>query len=244
MSRKPIEKGKHWTDKDKLKVIAAFSVLGNATKVEEVTGVPSNTINYWKTLPWWFEEMEKLRRSEDDAMISGYGKIMKKTIEKLEERIDNGDMVILRDGSTVMKPIPAKDLAHISTAATNARQKIRGEGLDNQIKTLTVQERLQQLSEKFMSFTKNITIDGEILSKEIVDEKVLGEEGTQEGRDEGIQTLEIQAQDGREEGTQGEVLNAVQDLQASEDDGSGSPQSSLRKEGGDSPEGSTGFQPS
>lgn len=164
MSRKPTETGKHWTDRDRIKVIAAFSVLGNATKVEEVTGVPANTINYWKTRPWWFEEMEKLRKSEDEAMVSGYGRIMQKTIEKIMERIENGDVVILRDGSQTNKPISARDLANISTAATNSRQKIRSEAIDNSIKTLTMQDRLQKLNEEFTRFVKSKPIEVEVIS--------------------------------------------------------------------------------
>ena len=167
MSRKPTDKGKHWTDRDRLKVVAAFSVLGNASRVEEVTGVPANTINYWKTLPWWFEEMDKLRKAEDETMISGYGKIMQKTIEKLEKRLEEGDIVILRDGTQVNKPVSAKELAYISTNATNSRQKIRGEAIDNAIKTITIQDRLKQLHDQFASFTKGKTIEGEVISKEI-----------------------------------------------------------------------------
>lgn len=164
MSRKPIEKGKHWTDRDKLKVIAAFSVLGNATKVEEVTGVPANTINYWKTCPWWFEEMEKLRKSEDDTMISGYGRIMQKTIEQILNRIENGDVVILKNGEKTLKPISGKELAYISANATHARQKIRGEAIDNAVKQITMQERLQKLNEEFTRFVKSKPVDVEVIS--------------------------------------------------------------------------------
>lgn len=181
MSRKVTDTGKHWSTRDKLKVIAAFSVLGNATKVEEVTGVPANTINYWKTLPWWFEEMDKLRKAEDETMISGYGKIMQKTIEQLENRLEEGDTVVLRTGEKVKKPVSAKELAYISTNATNSRQKIRGEAIDNAVKTITMQERLQQLSKQFTSFVKNkpSIIDGEVLEKTIEEETNDQEEGLQ-----------------------------------------------------------------
>jgi len=192
MSRKPTEVGKHWTDRDRLKVIAAFSVLGNATKVSEITGVPPTTINYWKTQPWWFEEMEKLRKAEDETMISGYGKIMQKTIEKLEKRLEEGDIVLLRDGTQVAKPVSAKELAYISTNATNSRQKIRGEAIDNAVKTITMQERLQQLSRQFTSFVKNKPIiDAEIISKEITD-----------GEEEGLQTRSSD-RDASAEGSEG-----------------------------------------
>lgn len=210
MSRKPTEKGKHWTDRDRLKVIAAFSVLGNATKVEEVTGVPANTINYWKTLPWWFEEMDKLRKAEDETMISGYGKIMQKTIDQLERRLEEGDIIILKDGTKVNKPVSAKELAYISTNATNSRQKIRGEAIDNAVKTITMQDRLRQLHDQFTSFVKQKPIiEGEIISKEIEDEKDDEKDGLQETRKDGV---EDGGKEGNEEGNakvyeEGEVLN-------------------------------------
>lgn len=244
MSRKPIEKGKHWTDRDKLKVIAAFSVLGNATKVEEVTGVPANTINYWKTLPWWFEEMEKLRKSEDEVMVSGYGRIMQKTIEKLMERIENGDVVILKDGSKTTRPVSAKELAYISTNATNSRQKIRGEAIDNAVKTITMQDRLQKLNEEFVRFVKSKPVDAEIISIGDPNER---EERVEEARKEGIEGIR---EEGNNEGNEGndekreEVLNAIQNEKTSEDDGSGSSQPGICEESGNPGFCSPGIQPS
>ena len=219
MSRKPIQKGKHWTDRDRLKVIAAFSVLGNATKVEEITGVPSNTINYWKTLPWWFEEMDKLRKAEDETMISGYGRIMQQTIDKLSKRIEEGDIIVLRDGTKVTKPITARDLATISTTATNSRQKIRSEAIDNAVKTLTMQDRLIQLQDQFTKFVKSKPIiDVEVIPYEVdnaikIEEtsqnnggsspqpNVCEEDGDSEESSEGIQPS------GHDEEKEGEVLN-------------------------------------
>lgn len=167
MSRKPTDKGKHWTDRDKLKAIAAYSVLGNATKVEEQTGIPAGTVNYWKTLPWWFEEMEKLRKSEDEELVSSYTKIIKQTINKLEERIEQGDIVFLRDGSERSKPISARDLASITNVVADKRHKLRHDAVEQQVKTLTVSERLKQLEDQFIKFATSKVVEGEVIHKSV-----------------------------------------------------------------------------
>jgi hypothetical protein len=167
MSRKSTEKGKHWTDRDKLKVIAAFYVLGNASKVEEETGVSAGTINYWKTLPWWFEEMEKLRKSEDQVMISGYARLMHKTIEKLEERIDNGEIVITKRGEVVNKPVSARDLSIISGMAADKRGKLVNTQTVETVKQVTMAERLKQLEDQFTKFVTSKIVDGEVMHKVI-----------------------------------------------------------------------------
>lgn len=167
MSRKPTEKGKHWTDRDKLKVIAAYAVTNNASRCEELTGVPANTINYWKTLPWWFEEMEKLRKADDANMVSGYTKIIKQTIAKLEERIEQGDVVVLKDGSSVLKPVAAKDLSTIAANATDKRHKILHEQRENSVNSVTMADRLKQIEDQFIKFMTAKTINGTVISKVI-----------------------------------------------------------------------------
>jgi hypothetical protein len=192
MSRKAVEKGKHWTDKDKLKAIAVFTVYGNATKVEEETGIPAGTVNYWKTLPWWFEEMEKLRKSEDQTLISGYTRVVRRTIEQLEDRLENGETMVTKTGEKINRPISARDLSIISGMAADKRMKLVDGVSVESVKQVTMAERLKQLEDQFTRFVTSKVIDGEVMHKvieieapnykEIANEE--GKEGTEEGREE------------------------------------------------------------
>lgn len=215
MSRKSTDKGKHWTDRDKLKAIAAFALYGNASKVEEVTGIPAGTVNYWKTLPWWFEEMEKLRKAEDEQLVSRYTKIVLTTMDKLENRLESGDEVILKDGSRTRKEVNARDLAAIANVLADKRHKTLETRTEERVKAVTVGERLKQLEEQFTKFVTSKVVEGEIVHKvveitapitveEIQNE---GKEGIEEAREEGIESVREEGNEkGGEEGE--EVLNA------------------------------------
>lgn len=165
MSRKSADKGKHWTDRDKLKAIAAFAATGNASEVEKLTGIPAGTVNYWKTLPWWFDEMEKLRRSEDEELISKHTKIIKQTLEKLETRIETGDLVITKTGEEVLVPIKAKDLGTIANALGQRREKLRENHTEEHVRQITVAERLKQLEDQFTKFVTSKVVEGEVIHK-------------------------------------------------------------------------------
>lgn len=192
MSRKSTDKGKHWTDRDKLKAIAAFALYGNASKVEEVTGIPAGTVNYWKTLPWWFEEMEKLRKAEDEQLVSRYTKIVLTTMDKLENRLESGDEVILKDGSRTRKEVNARDLAAIANVLADKRHKTLETRTEERVKAVTVGERLKQLEEQFTKFVTSKVVEGEIVHKVVeITAPITVEEIQNEGKEGGEEGEEV-----------------------------------------------------
>lgn len=219
MSRKATDKGKHWTDRDKLKAIAAFAATGSAVEVEKLTGVPAGTVNYWKTLPWWFEEMEKLRKAEDEELVSQHTKIIKTTLLKLEERIERGDIVIDKLGQERAIPIKARDLGSIVNSIGQRREKLREGQSEHTSKAVTVAERLKHLEDQFTKFVTSKVVDGEVIHKVIeINAPIIveetqneGKEGIEEARKEGIEVIREERND---EGNEGdaqegqEVLNA------------------------------------
>jgi hypothetical protein len=181
-SRGKTEVGKHWKSTDKIKAVASYLVLGDASKVEEVTGIPAGTIRYWKTQPWWFELVQKVAREQDEKIKSRFTHIINKTQDVILDRIDNGETILTKDGRLIQKPISAKDAAIIASIAVEKRKIIQDS--ERQLSDdLSTKERLEKLSEEFKSFIKAKTIKGEAT----IVEEVGGEAQLQEGIRSGIE---------------------------------------------------------
>lgn len=173
--------GKHWSAKDRVRAVSAWLVLGNMSRVEEQTGIPVGTLNYWKTLPWWFEQVERARQAEDQELDDKFTRIVRKTQEVIMDRLENGDFVHDKEGVLVRKPVSLRDASLAGGISLDKRQTLRNVPVSEQNK-VGMQERLQKLE---MQFTKLVsreekTIEGEV---QLVEESY-GVEKT-EGRLEG-----------------------------------------------------------
>lgn len=122
-------------------------------RVEEQTGIPLGTLNYWKTLPWWFEQMERIRQEQDIEVDNQFSRIVKKTQEVIMDRLENGDIVLDKYGSPVRKPIGARDAAIINAIAIDKRKVLRDTPNAN-LGKVGMQERLKNLEAQFTKLVK------------------------------------------------------------------------------------------
>ena len=176
--------GKHWSAKDRVRAVASWLVLGNMSRVEEETGIPVGTLNYWKTLPWWYEQVEKVRQSEDQELDNQFTKIVRKTQEIVLDRLENGDFVLDKEGAMIRKPVGMRDAAIVQGISVDKRQTLRNVPVAEQNK-IGMQERLKNLE---MQFTKLVSREEKVIEGEsrLLEETTHGEEASiQEGRGEG-----------------------------------------------------------
>lgn len=184
--------GKHWSAKDRVKAVASWLVLGNMNKVEEATGIPAGTLHYWKTQPWWFEQVERIRQSEDQELDNQFTKIVQKTQAVVLDRLENGDFVYDKEGVLVRKPVSIRDAAIVSGISVDKRHILRQVPASEQNK-IGMQERLKNLE---MQFTKLVSREEKVIEStahitEDTDGEVIEEtEGRLEGRgSQGVESI-------------------------------------------------------
>lgn len=165
MDRKIKASGAHWTANDRVKAVAAYLVLGNMARVSEQLGIPLGTLNFWKSQPWWFEQVDKIRQAEDLEIDNGFTKIVRRTQEIILDRLENGDQVLTKDGELVARPVSARDAALIADISLNKRQVLREVPAAEQNK-IGMQERLSKLEMQFTKLVTEKTIDGEVVKIE------------------------------------------------------------------------------
>lgn len=130
-------------------------------RVSEHTGIPLGTLNFWKTQPWWFEQVEKIRQEEDQEIDSTFTKIVKKTQEVILDRLEHGDFHISADGKVSRKPIGLRDAAIAGAISVDKRKILRDVPAQEQNK-IGMQERLKNLESQFKRLVTTKVIDGEV----------------------------------------------------------------------------------
>ena len=114
----------------------------------------------WKKSQWFIDAVEELKSQRYDQLDSRLASIVDKATKIVEERLVEGDVKMLRDGTTVTVPVDAKTASTILQSSFNQMQVVNNRPTSISA-TMSVDERLNQLQEKFKSFMKAKEINGE-----------------------------------------------------------------------------------
>jgi hypothetical protein len=151
------KKHKHgwWPEHKKIEAATLYAALGNARRVAELSKIPLGTIERWCTEDWWLMTLSKVRREQAEEMDAKTTKIIDKALDKIVERIDDGDYIYdIKRGKAVPVPVSARDLTIVAGTIFDKRQLIRGEATKI-TKAVNSEEFLEKLADKFVEFSKN-----------------------------------------------------------------------------------------
>lgn len=147
-----------WSETDKIRAVAIYLEVGILTKTSEMTGVPVETLRHWKVAPWWYEVKQKILSEQDDEISTRFTKIVKKAQKQVEDRIENGDWIVLRTGEQKRVPIKAKDAQYILNSSLDKRQLLNDRPT-SRTETLTISDKLKRIGAEFEKFAKSKTIE-------------------------------------------------------------------------------------
>lgn len=122
-----------YTDEDKRRAMAVYTVLGNQLRTAEQTGIPRRTLHDWIKSSWGQDMITAIRHEKQDQFIAGYTNIIESALESVQERLSTGDYVGTGDdGNPVYKPLSARDSIMIAAISTDKMRL-----LSNQATTIT-----------------------------------------------------------------------------------------------------------
>lgn len=142
-----------WSEKKRIEALTVFAATGNITKVEELTGVPKNTVTQWVKQPWGRDLLEEIRAENDQAIDAMFTGVMHSALGQVQDRLDNGDEVVLKSGKVIRKKINGKDLSQIVATNLDRRQLLRGKPTSRS-ETVVEGNRLKKLEEMFLKLAK------------------------------------------------------------------------------------------
>ena len=158
----PHAKNATWPVEKKIEAVTTWLTLGNLRQVAAVTGVSYGMIKQWRIAPWWKDIEAEVLASRRIATNTKLSKIVDKSLDVIDDRLDNGDFIYnVKTGEVNRKPVGLKD----ATTAANALMQ-RAAILEKLTKDetiadtqITIQEQLQSLALEFAKFNKQSTGD-------------------------------------------------------------------------------------
>lgn len=170
-----------WTDQTKVMVVTQYLALGKAPLVEALTGVPRQTIRLWKTQPWWGELVSEIQSEESQERDVKLDKIVNKSLEMINDRLENGDYIYNSKTSEVLRvPVKMRDISRVTVDMIQKQQEIRDKPYIKAGEEANA-DRLLKLAEQFAQFASAF----QNKEKQVVGETI--EDAIHEERFEGLQ---------------------------------------------------------
>jgi transposase-like protein len=159
---------RQYSDTEKFKAVAVYINLGTLTATASELDIPRETLKDWKEKEWW-KKYERQIKNEENALLSAkYRKIVQKTQDQILNRLEEGDTIVLKDGSQHKIPIKAKELAVIAAVSTD---KILGidKIQETREETVSIEQRLSMLAEEFKKFQHSKSKPVNIIDAEVIE---------------------------------------------------------------------------
>jgi hypothetical protein len=159
---KAVKKNEYFhSDSQKGRGVAAYAGTGSFQRASQITGIPETTLRYWSKQDWWGEAVLRVDKEDSEELKTTFTRIAKKSITLLEDRLDNGDEIVTKDGSIVKRQIPGKELAII--AAVSADKRRAEINAPSSVANESSTEKLARLAQDFIKFikAKEIVVDAQ-----------------------------------------------------------------------------------
>ena len=155
----------YYNEQDRIKAASTYAVVGNANEVERITGIPSETVRYWRTQEWWDKVVERVQIEKDDEHDVKLTEIIDKILPQINDRVEKGDFIVDKYGKMHRKPMGGKELGVSLSIVADKRDLLRRKQKTN-VETQSTKELLQNIANTVRDFVKNTqikTIEGEVI---------------------------------------------------------------------------------
>ncbi len=132
LRKKMTDSRSQFSAEEKMACVMAYLITGgNSSRAIELACVPemkAATLRQWKKRSkWWDDAISHAKALLQKDLDAAYTKMLHRTEKELFDRVEEGDVVILKDGSQVRKPLSAKDLIYVHGVVFDKRAMTRGE---------------------------------------------------------------------------------------------------------------------
>jgi hypothetical protein len=148
------QKHKTWPIEKRIEVVTKYLALGNMSLVAQLTGVNHQLCRLWKTQPWWKEMEAEIRASRTAQVDSKLSRIVDKSLEMIEDRLENGTVEVAKDGKIFRRPANIKEITNVTQVLMGQQlqmQKAQKEELVQQ-EQISVKDQLTMLAAEFARF--------------------------------------------------------------------------------------------
>ena len=123
----PKQPGSQYTDEQRIAVLADYMVTGNITKTAEMHNMPRRTIGNWINSNWGVEILAEIRHEKGEELDANLTKLIDAAYEQAQDRIENGDYRVTKDGKLFRVPMGGYQLVISGSTAYDKRQLHRNQ---------------------------------------------------------------------------------------------------------------------
>ncbi len=123
----PKQPGSQYTDEQRIAVLADYMVTGNITKTAEMHNMPKQTVSNWANSDWGVELLGQIRTEKGEELDANLTKLIDAAYEQAQDRIENGDYRVTKDGKLFRVPMGGYQLVISGSTAYDKRQLHRNQ---------------------------------------------------------------------------------------------------------------------
>lgn len=166
-STKDEASGKWWSDSQKLEAVKTHLMLGHLGMTAAMLKIPEETVRRWSKTAWWHSIADDLRQQDELMLSSRLKRIVEKSLDVVEDRLDNGDFVYdQKTGQMRRKQVNMRDAHKVALDMSQKREAI----LNNNAPRASeeqVADKLIKLAERFAELAgakklESNTIEGDV----------------------------------------------------------------------------------
>lgn len=155
----------------KHKAIKMYMNNGNLALTARTLGVDFNTMQHWRYRTNWWPELQKRFQEEADRKLAAkMDSLVSKAVEKIEDRIENGDHILdSKTGEVINVPLKAKDLTTTVKVLSDRTDVLIGRANKDSMAKEMMEDKLAKLAKEFASFNRKLNekvIEGEVVAFE------------------------------------------------------------------------------
>lgn len=150
--------GSHWSDSQKLECVKTYLILGNVTLTAQTLKIPLQTVKTWKQAEWWKTLEQELMVQEDLQLGDRLKKIINKSYDVIEDRMQNGDFVYdQKTGEMRRKPVNMKDAHKVGLDLQERRDELVRRHVEGEsISTDKIEKTLLDLAKRFEDIANGV----------------------------------------------------------------------------------------
>ncbi len=123
----PKQPGSQYTNEQRHAVIADYVVTGNITKTAAMHNMPKQTVSNWVRSDWGVELLGQIRTEKGEELDANLTKLIDAAYEQAQDRIENGDYRVTKDGKLFRVPMGGYQLVISGSTAYDKRQLHRNQ---------------------------------------------------------------------------------------------------------------------
>ena len=123
----PKQPGSQYTNEQRHAVIADYVVTGNITKTAAMHNMPKQTVSNWANSDWGVELLGQIRTEKAEELDANLTKLLDSSFEQAQDRVENGDFRVGKDGKLIRVPMGGRDLVMSGAIVYDKRQLLRNQ---------------------------------------------------------------------------------------------------------------------